>query len=159
MVNLSRKSCYCLIKWHSSMATGPIIRCNPGLFKAWRNVSGDACSGPRRICVNSPCSIRRTKPFSDFLLSGISSDQARSHAIKFLNVLKLFITKLTQWDNLERNLPSQNQVRVEDQTLSKASTRNTENVASPVYHTTQNTNLRVSRFSVLGGVHLLEYKF
>ena len=84
------------------------------------------------------------------------SEQTRSRAIKFLNVLKLFIAKLTEWDNLEGNLPSQNREGVKDQTLSKAGTRDAENVASPVYHTTQDTNLCVFRFSILPGVHVLE---
>jgi hypothetical protein len=36
-------------------------------------------------------------------LLAFSSEQTRSRAIKFLNVLKLFIAKLTKWDNLEVN--------------------------------------------------------
>ena len=82
-----------------------------------------------------------------------------TYNIKFLNTLKLLIAKLAHWDNLESNLPSQNRVCVEDQTLSEVSTPNAKNIASPVYHTTQNTNLCVFRFSILRRVHLFKYVF
>jgi hypothetical protein len=87
----------------------------------------------------------------NFLLSAVSK-----HGLAPSSFLTVHC-QATEWDNLEGcNLPSQNREGVKDQTLSKAGTRDAENVASPVYHTTQDTNLCVSRFSILPGVHVLE---